>query len=149
MKLPKQNDYPIYRCPSTSDCSRHVTISAAIAEQVVSDSARAALADVNGRASAQTTIRESEAALASAENALGAAVQAAVNGWLASHVYGGRVLLVRRGGRGIGSASRAHVREAWVCWYERRPVRRVRSRFAAEQSECVRGGVGWEFANWV
>ena len=52
MKLPKQGDYPIYRCPSTSDCARHVTISARIAEDVVSAAVRDAVSDVDGRASA-------------------------------------------------------------------------------------------------
>src|SRR5207302_4740336 len=48
MKLPKQDDYPIYRCPSTSDCDHHVTISAVIAEDVVSAAVRDALADAEG-----------------------------------------------------------------------------------------------------
>jgi DNA invertase Pin-like site-specific DNA recombinase len=76
MKLPKQNDYPIYRCPSTSDCDHHVTISAVIAEQVVSDSVRAALADVDGRASAEANVREAETDLENADQALRTAIAA-------------------------------------------------------------------------
>ena len=76
MKLPRQGDYPIYRCPSTSDCPRHVTISATIAEKVVSDTVRAALADAEGRASAQSSARAAEAALDHAQTALDGAVRA-------------------------------------------------------------------------
>ena len=74
MKLPKQGDYPIYRCPSTSDCARHVTISARIAEDVVSAAVRDALSDVEGRASAaenaQQAIRERDRAQAELDAAL-------------------------------------------------------------------------------
>ena len=76
MKLPKQGDYPIYRCPSTSDCPRHVTISAVIAEQVVTDAVRAALADAEGRASAQSNARQAAEALERAQAELDAAVRA-------------------------------------------------------------------------
>lgn len=76
MKVPKQNDYPIYRCPSTSDCDHHVTISAVIAEQVVSDSVRTALADVKGRASAEANARGAEDELAKADAALAGAIAA-------------------------------------------------------------------------
>jgi DNA invertase Pin-like site-specific DNA recombinase len=51
MKIAK-TDYPIYRCGSNNDCDRHVTISARIAEDVVSAAVRNALADIEGRASA-------------------------------------------------------------------------------------------------
>jgi site-specific DNA recombinase len=74
MKLPKQNDYPIYRCPSTSDCDHHVTISADIAESVIVERVRAALADIEGRASAEGNVREAERALQDAEQALSGAV---------------------------------------------------------------------------
>ena len=76
MKIPSQNDYPIYRCPSTSDCSRHLTISAEIAEQVVTEAAQAAIADIHGKADGKAPRREAEAALATAEGALEAAVVA-------------------------------------------------------------------------
>ena len=76
MKLPKQGDYPIYRCPSTSDCDHHMTISAVIAEQVVVEYVRGALADVEGRASAEDGARKAEQELAAAQGALDAAVRA-------------------------------------------------------------------------
>ena len=76
MKMPRQNDYPTHRCRSTSDCDQRVTISAAIAEQAVADHVRAALANVHGRASAETNVRNAEQELADAQDALDAAVRA-------------------------------------------------------------------------
>lgn len=76
MRLPRQGNYPVYRCPSSSDCACHVTISAEIAEQVITDAVHAALRDVEGRASVQASIRDAELALARADEALGAAVEA-------------------------------------------------------------------------
>jgi DNA invertase Pin-like site-specific DNA recombinase len=76
MNLPKQNDYPIYRCPSTSDCPKHVTISAEIAEQVVIDAVRAAVGHKQGRASAERNVRDAELALERAQDDLDAAVRA-------------------------------------------------------------------------
>jgi DNA invertase Pin-like site-specific DNA recombinase len=76
MKLPKQGDYPIYRCPSTNDCDHHMTISAVIAEKVVVKAARAAIRDIKGRADGQANRRQAEADLAAAESALEAAVSA-------------------------------------------------------------------------
>jgi hypothetical protein len=76
MKLPKQGDYPIYRCPSTSDCDHHMTISAVIAEQTIIQHVREVLADVEGRASAEDGARRAEKELAAAQNALDAAVRA-------------------------------------------------------------------------
>jgi DNA invertase Pin-like site-specific DNA recombinase len=75
MKLPRQNDYPIYRCPSTSDCAHHVTISAVIAEHVVTTAVRAALADVEGRASMAAEARDAASELSSAQDALDAALR--------------------------------------------------------------------------
>ena len=75
MKLPKQDNYPIYRCPSTSDCAHHVTISAVIAEDVVSSAVRAALADAEGRASMAQTAQEAVRALERAQADLDAAVR--------------------------------------------------------------------------
>ncbi|MBV9337589.1 MAG: recombinase family protein [Solirubrobacterales bacterium] len=75
MKLPRQKDYPIYRCPSTSDCKRHVTISAEIAEKVVSDAVRAALADAEGRASAAENARRAISDLEKAQAKLDATVR--------------------------------------------------------------------------
>lgn len=76
MSLPKQGDYPIYRCPSTSDCPRHMTISAAIAEEAVVKHVRESLADVKGRASAEDGARKAEKELAAAQDTLDAAVRA-------------------------------------------------------------------------
>jgi hypothetical protein len=75
MKLPKQNDYPIYRCPSTSDCERHVTISAVIAEDVVTKAVRASLANAEERASMAETAQESYRALDRAQTDLDAALR--------------------------------------------------------------------------
>jgi site-specific DNA recombinase len=75
MKLPKQNDYPIYRCPSTSDCDHHVTISAEIAERVVTAAVREALADAEGRADAAENARRAIADRDTAQANLDAAVR--------------------------------------------------------------------------
>jgi DNA invertase Pin-like site-specific DNA recombinase len=75
MKLPRQKDYPIYRCPSTSDCPRHMTIAAEIAERVVTEKVRAALADVEGRASAAESARAATRSLEGAQAELDSAVR--------------------------------------------------------------------------
>ncbi len=75
MKLPKQGDYPIYRCPSTSDCAHHVTISAVKAEQAVVDAVREHLADVEGRASAETNVRAAEVESERAQQTLDALIR--------------------------------------------------------------------------
>ncbi|HTQ67262.1 MAG TPA: recombinase family protein [Solirubrobacteraceae bacterium] len=67
--------YPMYRCSPTGDCPRRAAISAELAEQTVTDWVRAAVADVEGRASAEANIREAEAELQRAEDALNAAVK--------------------------------------------------------------------------
>jgi site-specific DNA recombinase len=76
MKLPKQGGYPIYRCASTSDCDHHMTISAEIAEETIVKHVREALADVEGRASAEDGARKAEKDLAAAQETLDAAVRA-------------------------------------------------------------------------
>jgi hypothetical protein len=68
--------YPMYRCPTNNDCTKRVSISAELAEQVVTDAVRAALADVEGRASAEDGARKAEQELAAAQGALDAAVRA-------------------------------------------------------------------------
>jgi hypothetical protein len=75
MKLPKQRDYPIYRCPSTSDCNHHVTISARIAEDVVTSAVRAALADAEGRASMAESAQGAARALERAQVDLDAGIR--------------------------------------------------------------------------
>jgi site-specific DNA recombinase len=66
----------IYRCPGTSDCTNRAAISAAVAEQVVTDRVRVELANVQGRASAQRNIWDAEAKLANANAALAGAIEA-------------------------------------------------------------------------
>ena len=61
--------YPFYRC-SSQDCSRPQTIGAAIVEPIVIDATKAALADVEGRASVEANARAADAALAAAETVL-------------------------------------------------------------------------------
>jgi site-specific DNA recombinase len=68
--------YYTYRCAPTSDCPNRMSVSAVIAEQVVTDAVRAALADEHGHASAETNVREAEQALAQAQSTLEAAVRA-------------------------------------------------------------------------
>jgi site-specific DNA recombinase len=67
--------YPMYRCSPTGDCPRRFAISAELAEGVVTDWVRAAVADIEGQASAEANIRNAEAELQRAEDALGAAVK--------------------------------------------------------------------------
>lgn len=70
------SSYFLYRCPPTGDCRRRVTISAELAEQVVVDTVRAALANVEGRASMESNAREAEQALSAAQANLDAALLA-------------------------------------------------------------------------
>jgi site-specific DNA recombinase len=75
MKMPRQNDYPIYRCPSTSDCDHHMTISAEIVERVVIERVQSILASVEGRASAKANREGAETELERAQSALDAAIR--------------------------------------------------------------------------
>lgn len=59
--------WSLYRCPPNGDCKRRVTISAEVVEGIVVDAVRAALADVEGKASAETSVREAEVALERAQ----------------------------------------------------------------------------------
>lgn len=68
--------YAIYRCSPIGDCPRRVTISAVIAERVVTEAVRAALADVEGRASAEREAREAVAVAEQAQADLDAAIRA-------------------------------------------------------------------------
>jgi site-specific DNA recombinase len=68
--------YPTYRCSPMSDCPERMAITADIAERVVTEHVRAALADVQGHASAETNIRQAEQALRAAQSALSAALRA-------------------------------------------------------------------------
>jgi hypothetical protein len=75
MKLPKQVNLPIYRCPSHNDCACHVTINAEIAEEVVVSAVRQAIADAQGRASAAENVQEVVAAREAAQTELDAAIR--------------------------------------------------------------------------
>jgi DNA invertase Pin-like site-specific DNA recombinase len=72
--------YPIYRCSPTGDCTNRMAITASIAEQVVADRVRAALADVHGRASVETQVQDAENRVQSAQDTLSAAIKA-FDGW--------------------------------------------------------------------
>jgi DNA invertase Pin-like site-specific DNA recombinase len=67
--------YRFYRCPEDNDCPDRRAIKADIAEQVVSDAVKVALADVEGRASAETSVREAEDELQRAQDALDGAIR--------------------------------------------------------------------------
>jgi site-specific DNA recombinase len=66
----------LYRCPPVGDCPRRVTISANIAEKVVSDAARELLDGIRGTASVADGIADAERALEVCERELDAAVRA-------------------------------------------------------------------------
>jgi Recombinase zinc beta ribbon domain len=68
--------YAIYRCPPTGDCERRVTISAEMVEELVTSAVRAALANAEGRASAESNLHDAEVALELAQGALDAAFRA-------------------------------------------------------------------------
>lgn len=68
--------YPFYRCGHVrEDCPNRVTIGAEMAERVISDAVREALADAEGRASAETNVREAEEAHARAQADVDAAIR--------------------------------------------------------------------------
>jgi site-specific DNA recombinase len=67
--------HAIYRCPPTGDCKRRVTISAEMVETIVTEQVRAALADVEGRASAEQGAQEAARALERAQSDLEAALR--------------------------------------------------------------------------
>jgi DNA invertase Pin-like site-specific DNA recombinase len=71
--------YPVYRCSTVpvrpGECQQRVAISAEVAEQVVAGAVKAALADVEGRASAEVHVREAEAERERAQTALDGAIR--------------------------------------------------------------------------
>jgi site-specific DNA recombinase len=73
----KQGPEPfyVYRCPATGKCPKRMTIGADIAEKVIIDYVRAQLADAEGKASAETHVREAEQELDQAQGALEAAIR--------------------------------------------------------------------------
>lgn len=70
-----RSNYWIYRCPPNGACSKRTTVSAELVEGVVVDAVREALADVEGRASAENNARSAEAALERAQAELDAAIR--------------------------------------------------------------------------
>jgi hypothetical protein len=70
------HNYPQYRCPTTGDCPRRVTVSAPLVEGIVVDAVREALSDVEGRASAESNARDAERELAQAQADFDSAVRA-------------------------------------------------------------------------
>lgn len=74
MKLPKQGNYPIYRCGSHNDCERHVTVAAELVEEWVWERVKTNLAGGEGRASAAkraaTLTRERDDAQAALDKAV-------------------------------------------------------------------------------
>jgi Resolvase, N terminal domain/Recombinase zinc beta ribbon domain/Recombinase len=66
----------MYRCPPVGDCPRRVTISADIAEKVVSDEARRLLGDMSGAASVAEEIADAERTLDAIEERIKTAVWA-------------------------------------------------------------------------
>jgi len=70
-----RSNYWIYRCPPNGECARRTTISATMVEGVVVEAVRAALADVEGRASAESNTQEAERALDQAQADLDAAIR--------------------------------------------------------------------------
>jgi site-specific DNA recombinase len=70
------NNYYMYRCPPVSDCPRRVTVSAELAEQVVTDKVRDLLDGKNGTASVADGVADAERELGLADQDLDAAVRA-------------------------------------------------------------------------
>ena len=67
--------YYFYRCPSNSECTKRMVIGADIAERAVVEYVRSAVADSEGRASAEANVRDAQRDLERAQDALRAAVQ--------------------------------------------------------------------------
>jgi site-specific DNA recombinase len=68
--------YPLYRCPPIGDCTRRVTISAEIAEQVVVDEVKELLEGIAGSATIAQDAQDAERELERCERELEAAVRA-------------------------------------------------------------------------
>jgi DNA invertase Pin-like site-specific DNA recombinase len=68
--------YPFYRCEQVPDrCAHRVTVSAKLAEGVVTDAVRGALADEEGRASAAAVVREAAGERSAAQEKLDHAIK--------------------------------------------------------------------------
>jgi site-specific DNA recombinase len=68
--------YELYRCGKREECAQPVSISAPVAEAVVSEAVKRHIADVKGRASMAEKIRRAEQELEAAQQALSAAIEA-------------------------------------------------------------------------
>jgi hypothetical protein len=68
--------YSLYRCPPVGDCSRRVTVSAEIAEEVVADAVQEAIVGMRGTATISDGVDEAERTLDRCEQQLEAAVRA-------------------------------------------------------------------------
>jgi DNA invertase Pin-like site-specific DNA recombinase len=68
--------YPYYRCPPSNECTDRVTITAEIVEEIVAKATREALADEEGRASAEDDAQRSAARHEKAQADLDAAFRA-------------------------------------------------------------------------
>jgi hypothetical protein len=67
--------YAFYRCAGVLDCPSKQSISATAVEAVVVDAVKQALADIEGRASAESNAREAERELVRAQEALDTAIR--------------------------------------------------------------------------
>lgn len=76
MQMPQQGGYRVYRHTSTTDCPHKVTVAAEMVERAVVDAVRSALADVEGRASAEQNVRQALQSLERAQEQLDAATRA-------------------------------------------------------------------------
>lgn len=68
--------YWLYRCPPNNTCPRRAMVSAPLVEDLVTETVRTALRDVEGRASVETQAREAEALAERAQADLDAAIRA-------------------------------------------------------------------------
>jgi DNA invertase Pin-like site-specific DNA recombinase len=76
MSVGGRRKYPAYRCTPSNDCPRPAQIQAHVAEGVVVEAVRAALADVTGKASSEQDAREAVAVAEQAQADLDAAIRA-------------------------------------------------------------------------
>jgi DNA invertase Pin-like site-specific DNA recombinase len=71
-----QGQYGFYRCPPISDCPRHVTISAEVAERTVVEAVQELLAGIEGRASVESGVDAAVGELERRQDDLDAAIRA-------------------------------------------------------------------------
>jgi site-specific DNA recombinase len=71
-----QGQYALYRCPPVGDCSRRVTVSAALAERTIIEAVQELLAGIEGNASVEGGVKEAAEELARRQDALDSAIRA-------------------------------------------------------------------------